>query len=83
VRLALSECHRFVVADALHVDREVFETLAEWAAEHDLRVQDAIQLAICAFNDWVRDAGPSIPSPAAPANSSQVPGEPLSLDRID
>ena len=36
MKLTLSECHRFVVADALHVDREVFETLAGWAAKHDL-----------------------------------------------
>jgi hypothetical protein len=70
VRLALSECRRFVVADGLHVDREVFETLEAWAAERGLGVQDAIQIALCAFND---NAG-SVPLP---------PGDSAPLDRIE
>jgi hypothetical protein len=46
-----SPCGRFIVLDGLHLDRVVFETLARWASKNDLRLQDAIQLAICAFNE--------------------------------
>ncbi len=57
----VSECGRFVVVDALHVDRAVFETLSAWAQARGLRVQDAIQIAVCAFNDAasLRDGSPS------------------------
>ncbi len=48
---SLSECGRFVVLESLHVDRDVFEALARWASEHNLGVQDAVQLALCAFNE--------------------------------
>lgn len=44
-------CQRFVVVDGLHVDRTVFAVLEAWAAERGVSVQDAIQLAICFFND--------------------------------
>jgi hypothetical protein len=49
-----SPCGRFIVLDGLHLDRVVFETLATWASKNELRLQDAIQLAICAFNDGSR-----------------------------
>jgi hypothetical protein len=49
-----SPCGRFIVLDGLHLDRILFETLSTWASTNDLRLQDAIQLAICAFNDGNR-----------------------------
>lgn len=45
-RMALtkvSECGRFVVVDALHIDRDIFDALARWAADRGLQIQDAIQ----------------------------------------
>jgi hypothetical protein len=47
----VSQCGRFIVIDGLCLDRGVYETLATWASKNDLRLQDAIQLAICAFNE--------------------------------
>ena len=47
----VSECGRFVVIDALHLDRTVVETLALWASNRALGIQDAIQLALCSFNE--------------------------------
>jgi hypothetical protein len=47
----LSDCRRFVVIDALHIDRHLVEGLVRWADCRGLRLQDAIQLAICAFNE--------------------------------
>jgi hypothetical protein len=47
----VSECGRFVVFDALHLDRNTVEALGRWAADRGLRIQDAIQLALCAFNE--------------------------------
>lgn len=47
----VSPCGRFVVLDGLHLDRSVFESLTLWAAEHQLRIQDAIQFALCIFRD--------------------------------
>lgn len=58
----ISSSGRFVVLDGLHVDREVFEALARWAAKHDVHVQDAIQLAICAFNESALDADTATPT---------------------
>ena len=46
-----SGCGRFVVLEGLNLDRVVFEELDRWAREHGLRAQDAIQVAICAFNE--------------------------------
>ena len=46
-----SPCGRFIVLEGLHLDREVFESLASAASERGLRLQDAIQLAVCAFNE--------------------------------
>jgi len=46
-----SPCGRFVVLDGLHLDRVVFEAVATWASERGLHLQDAIQLALCAFNE--------------------------------
>jgi len=54
----LSACGRFVVIDGLHLDRNVFEALTRWAADHELRIQDAIQLALCTFRD-VMPTGPT------------------------
>lgn len=45
-----SACGRYIVIDDLHLDRTVFEFLVQWAAERQLRVQDAIQLAVCALS---------------------------------
>lgn len=54
----VSACGRFVVLDGLYLDRNVFEALVRWAAEHQLRLQDAIQLALCRFRDGpARHAG--------------------------
>jgi hypothetical protein len=47
----VSACGRFVVLDGLHLDRELFEALVRWAAERQLRLQDAIQLALCIFRE--------------------------------
>ena len=46
-----SRCRRFVVLHDLHLDRLVFDALSTWASDNGLHFQDAIQLAICAFND--------------------------------
>ena len=78
----LSACGRFVVLDALYLDRMVLEALARWASEHGVRLQDAIQLAICAFNEGALDTGHATP-PMAHASlcgrssraSSTRPGE--------
>lgn len=51
----MSKCGRFVVIDQLHVDRNVFDLLANWAADRGVGIQDAIQLALCAFNDRARE----------------------------
>jgi hypothetical protein len=47
----LSECGRFVVVEGLHIDRNVFEALGRWATDHGLGIQDAVQLALCSFNE--------------------------------
>ncbi len=47
----VSSCGRFVVLDGLHLDRKLFEALMRWAVEHQLRIQDAIQFALCTFRD--------------------------------
>ena len=47
----ISVCLRFVVIDGLHIDRAVFAALQAWASERGVSAQDAIQLAICFFND--------------------------------
>ncbi len=46
-----SACGRFIVIDSLHIDRRVLGALRSWAATRGLTVQDAIQLAICAFSE--------------------------------
>jgi hypothetical protein len=55
MRTSVSKCGRFVIIDQLHLDRTVLQVLASWAAEHDVSIQDAIQLAVCAFNDQVSE----------------------------
>lgn len=59
-----SACGRFVVVEGLYLDRTVLEKLDRWASEHHLRLQDAIQLAICAFNQGStgEPALPGVPS---------------------
>ena len=47
----LSESGRFIVIDNLHLDRAVFHALSTWAKRKELTVQDAIQVALCLFND--------------------------------
>jgi predicted nucleic acid-binding protein len=49
--MKLSNSGRFVVLETLRIDRQVLERLASWAAQHGLHVQDAIQVAVCAFNE--------------------------------
>jgi hypothetical protein len=49
--MTVSQCPPFAVIDGLHIDREVFDTLARWASERGLGIQDAVQLALCAFNE--------------------------------
>jgi hypothetical protein len=51
----ISDCGRFIVIDGLHIDRQVFSALAQWADIRGVRVQDAIQLAICAFTEHSND----------------------------
>lgn len=51
MRTAKSLCGRFVMLDGVHLDRKVFERLEGWAHERGIQIQDAIQLALCAFND--------------------------------
>lgn len=75
--MRLSPCRRFVVVESLHVDRKVLESLVSWAEGRGLRTQDAIQVAICAFNaanDGASRAsdrrGPS--ADPAPASSSRM-----------
>jgi predicted nucleic acid-binding protein len=46
-----SECGRFVRLDGLYLDKSVYATLMRWSQEHQLQPQDAIQLALCAFNE--------------------------------
>ncbi len=47
----VSECGRFVVFEGLHLDRNVVEVLGRWATDRGLGIQDAIQLALCSFNE--------------------------------
>lgn len=56
---SLSECGRFVVLNSLHLDRNIFEALARWAAERGIGVQDAFQLALSYFNDQQTAALPA------------------------
>lgn len=48
MRVMKSGCGRFVVLEGVHLDRRVFDSFACWAEGRQLRVQDAIQLAMCA-----------------------------------
>jgi len=53
MRTRASPCGRFVVVDELHLDRAVFDVVVRWAEGRDLSIQDALQLALCAFRDGV------------------------------
>jgi len=61
----VSSCGRFVIVDALHIDRGVFEALARWGMDHGLGLQDAIQVAFCAFID--RCVGDQPTEPVSPS----------------
>jgi hypothetical protein len=50
-----SACGRFVIIETLYVDRKVFDALARWAAEQGIGIQDAIQIALCSFNEQKAD----------------------------
>ena len=39
--MKLSPCRRFVIVEALYIDRNALGALATWAAEHGLGAQDA------------------------------------------
>lgn len=75
-----SVCGRFVVLDSLHIDRKVLGALASWAADRGLRVEDAIQLAICAFNDGaVPDRDERVPRRAVPCRT-EIGAEPKRIE---
>ena len=71
----VSVCGRFIVLEGLHLDRVAFEEIERWASARRLRPQDAIQVAICAFNERCEP-------PAKPA-SSRVLVRPTHSDRIE
>lgn len=52
---SVSPCGRFVVLNGLHIDRNVYEGLMRWAADRELRIQDAIQLAVCCLRSVTMD----------------------------
>ncbi len=61
--MKLSPCHRFVILEGIHIDRDAIHTLQNWAAARGPALQDAVQLAILAFNE--RSAGLPSPRPTA------------------
>jgi hypothetical protein len=65
--MKLSPCRRFVVFEALHIDREAIGPLASWAEVHGLALQDAIQLAIVGFGE-VLAAASARPKPTFPSS---------------
>ena len=69
---SVSDGGRFVVIDELHLDREVFEVLARWAADRGLRIQDAVQLALCAFNEGNAARGEVVQPSALPPVPEQT-----------
>ena len=71
----LSPCGRFAVVDALHLDRDVFDAMAHWAADHHLGIQDALQLALCAFIECVSE-GSKLAAAAASTSSETTRFEP-------
>jgi hypothetical protein len=68
----ISECGRFVTIDDLTLDLRVLQTLAAWAEPQNLRLQDAIQVALCLFIEHVTVASvlpredPNQAEPGAP-----------------
>jgi hypothetical protein len=85
--MKLSACGRFVVLEGLYVDRKVLESLASWGAGHGLPVQDAIQVAICAFNEDACQPASDWRDPSAvraPASWSSILARPrLTADLTD
>jgi hypothetical protein len=63
--MRLSPCHRFVVLDDVHVDREVVFALATWSAHHGMPVQDAIQFALLSFSEMAARSVALAPEPDA------------------
>lgn len=70
---------RFVLLSPLHVDREAIADLLEWAEPRGLTAEQAVQLAICVFNEhrgeWL---GPTVPplvtrAGAHPREAAQPP----------
>lgn len=51
-----SVCGRFVVFRTLYIDRATLAPLAAWAVQRGLRVEDAIQIAVCAFDPTAYDS---------------------------
>jgi hypothetical protein len=51
-----SACGRYVLLDGVYLDRNVFDGLAKWAEARGLRIQDALQLAVCAFCEHERSS---------------------------
>lgn len=78
MRTTKSLCGRFVMLDGLHLDRKVFEGLERWAEERGIQLQDAIQLAVCAFGDGLARTTPQAPPPS----SSRILAHPPSVGRI-
>lgn len=79
MRTTKSLCGRFVMLDGLHLDRKVFEKLERWARERGIQVQDAVQLALCAFGDEA--LGRTSPQ-APPSSSARMLAHPPSASRI-
>ncbi len=81
MRLATSDTpDRFVLLAPLHLDRTALADLVAWAEPQGLTLENAIQLAVCLFNErraeWIAPAAPLVaPVPPAP---SIAPGPPLS-----
>lgn len=53
--IAILPSGRFAVINGLHLDRSVVEALAAWAESRGLSIQDAIQIALCYFNDAIAE----------------------------
>ncbi len=79
----VTKCGRFVVIDALHIDRDVFEALAGWAMDYGLGIQDAIQVALCAFIDKSSEQHCVRAQPKAPASSLEHWPDARALGRLE
>jgi hypothetical protein len=63
---------RFVLLPPLHVDREAIAELLQWAEPRGLTAEQAIQLAVCMFNEhrgeWLGCIAPPLVTPAPGGN---------------